>query len=81
MEMKISILILILSWIPQKKLNSLSQSVTLRDFQNQKYRFTISKTWSRLAEKQEVGEEHRQLQSVVRFMQTQLFPRDETNRG
>ena len=40
MEMQISILIPILTWIPQKKLNSPPQTITLRDFQNQEYHFT-----------------------------------------
>ena len=56
-----------------KKLKSPPQSSILRNFQNQKYRFKIPKSRTRLAEKRKEGkgEEHRQLQSVMRFTQTQ----------
>ena len=56
MGMEISVLISVLTLIPC--------------FQNQKYRFTIPKSRTRLAEKRE-EEEHRQLYSVLRFTQTQ----------
>ena len=70
--MEISILILNLTWIPQKLLNSPSRSAILPDFYNQEYRFTISKSRIRQVEKQEKEEEeeHRQLQSVLLFTQT-----------
>ena len=65
--MEISILISILTLIPQKKLNSPPRSVILEDFQNQEYRFTIPKFLIRLAENQgkEGDEEHRQLENVM----------------
>ena len=48
------------------------QSAISEDFQNQEYRFTTPKSWSRVAEKQEEGkEECRKLQSVKHFMQMQ----------
>ena len=62
--MEIPILISILTKLPQKKLNSPSQSTILRDFQNQEYRFITPKSRTQLTEKQE---EYRQLQSVMRF--------------
>ena len=43
----------------------------LKQITNQKYRFTIPKSRTRLAEKGE-KEEHRQLQSVMRFTQKLL---------
>ena len=65
----------IITWTPWKKLNSLPQSAILRDFKNQEYRFTILKSRTRLAEKDdEEGEEHRKLQSVLHFKQTQKPP-------
>ena len=69
MEMEISILISIVTLIPQKKLNSPPRFVILEDFQNQEYRFTIPKFLIRLAENQEKegDEEHRQLQNVMRL--------------
>ena len=56
-----------------KKLKSPPQSSILRNVQNQKYRFKIPKSRTRLAEKRKEGkeEEHKQLQSVMRFTQTQ----------
>ena len=67
MEMEISILISIVTLIPQKKLNSPPRFVILEDFQNQEYRFTIPKFLIRLAENQEKegDEEHRQLENVM----------------
>ena len=41
MEIKIWILILMLTWIPLKKLNSPRRCEVLRDFENQEYRVTI----------------------------------------
>ena len=64
-EMDISILISILTWV----LNSPLSSAILRDFRDQKYRFTVPKIRTWLLERQE--EEHRQLQSVMRFSQMQ----------
>ena len=66
-EMKISILISILTWIPWTKLNSSRRSSILQDFLNQEYRFTFLKSQIRLAEKREDEEKEgqRQLQSVL----------------
>ena len=50
--------------------NSPSRPAILGDFQNQEYRFTIPKSLTWLAEKQE-KEEYRQLQSAIRLAQTQ----------
>ena len=47
-------------------LNSPPRSAILPGFENQEYRFTISKSRIRLVEKQEEEEEHTQLQSVLR---------------
>ena len=46
-------------------LDSPTRYVILRDFQNQEYRFTIPKSWTRLAEKRE--DEHKQLQKRYAF--------------
>lgn len=45
----------------------------IESFQNQENRFPIPNSWTRLAEEYEEGEkeEHRQLQVVMRFTQTQ----------
>ena len=61
MEMEISILISILTWIPQTKLNSPTQSAILRDFLNQEY------WYHRKVEPKEL----KQLQSVMLYKQTQ----------
>ena len=66
----ISILISTLTWKSWKKLNSLLQSAILQDFLDHEYQFTLPKSQIQLAENRE-GEEHRQLQSVLRFMQMQ----------
>ena len=68
--MEISILTSVLTLLPQKKLTPLPRSAMMKDVQNQEYQFKIPKsgTW---AEKREEEEEHRQLQSVMRFMQMQ----------
>ena len=50
MEIKISILISIFTWMHRKKLNSLPRSTIVRDIQNQEYRFTISKFQAQFAE-------------------------------
>ena len=68
-EMEIPIVISILTWLPQKKLNSLPRSTILRYFQNQEYWYIILKPWTRLAEKREEEQQHRELQSYMRFMQ------------
>ena len=56
-------------------LNSPSRFAKLGDFQNKEYGFTISESRPRLAEKREEvdkeEEDHKQLQSVLRFRQTQ----------
>ena len=55
-------------------MNSPPRSAKLTGFQNQEYRLTIPNSQTRLAEKREEGEEeeqHRQLQSIMRFTQTQ----------
>ena len=74
MEMEISILISIITWIPWEKLNSPPQPALLRDFRNQEYRFTILKFQTRLAEKRDEEGEYRQLLSVLRFTQKQKPP-------
>ena len=59
--------------ITAKKLNSSPRSAILGDFQNQEYRFTIPKSRTRLAKKRGKREEdQRQLESVMRFRQSQL---------
>ena len=68
MEMKILILISVLTWIPQKILSWLPRSIILRQFQNNEYRFPFPKSHTLLAEKQQ--EEHRQLQSVMCLLNT-----------
>ena len=70
-DMEISILISTPTWKSWKKLNSLLQSAILQDFLNHEYQFTFPKSQIQLAENRE-GEEHRQLQSVLRFMQMQI---------
>ena len=67
--MEISILMSNLTWIPWKKLNSPPRSAILLNFKNQEYQFTFPKSQIRLAEKREEREEeeHRQLESVLRF--------------
>ena len=58
--------------MPWGKLNSLSLSAILRDFQRQEYRLTIQevpKTTGRKTRKRE--EEHKQLQSIMHFTQAQ----------
>ena len=70
--MEMEILILVSSYTNTMEKGELTASVCiLRDFQNHKYRFTIMKPRIRLAEKREEEEEHRPLQSVMHFTQTQ----------
>ena len=56
----------------EKKLNLLLRSAILIDFQNQGYRFTVPKPQRSGEEKKEEGGE-RQLQSVIRYKQTQKY--------
>ena len=55
----------------EKKLNLPLRSAILIDFQNQGYRFTVPKPQRSGEEKKEGGE--RQLQSVIRYKQTQKY--------
>ena len=64
----ISILILILAWLPRKNLSSLPRPSILRDLQNQEYRLQFrcpGHGWQKNKSKQ------RQLQNLMRFTQTQ----------
>ena len=56
-----------------EKAQVIASTAILIDFQNHEYRFTVPKSRTRLAEKpaEEVEQEHRQLQRVIRFTQTQ----------
>ena len=56
------------SYVNNSEKTELTDSICHIDkFSNQEYRFTMPKSRTRLAVKQEEEEEHRQLKSVMRF--------------
>ena len=74
-EIEISFPISILTWMPRKNLITPPQPAILGKFLNQEYRIIILKSQIWLTEKREEEEgereEHRQLQSITCFTETQ----------